>query len=105
MEVPAKRVRLSPRELKLLDLDEDALIIIIDELDHKSKLQMMATCKRFDELIRLTNFTKTSSFASPREKIKRIKLIIWKWSGENLELWKFRVDKESTITKVKSTNI
>jgi hypothetical protein len=51
MEVPAKRIRLAPRELKLLDLDDDALIMIIDKLDHKEKLQMMATCKRFEGLI------------------------------------------------------
>jgi hypothetical protein len=37
--------------LKLLDLDDDALIMIIDKLDHKSKLQMMATCKKFERLI------------------------------------------------------
>jgi hypothetical protein len=52
MEVPsAKRARLALRELKLLDLDDDALIMIIDKLDHKSKLQMMATCKKFEGLI------------------------------------------------------
>jgi hypothetical protein len=52
MEVPAKkRARLAPRELKLVDLDDDALIMIVDKLDNKSKLQMMATCKRFEGLI------------------------------------------------------
>ncbi len=51
MEVPAKRARLAPRELKLLDLDDDVLIMIIDKMDHRSKMQMMATCKRFEGLI------------------------------------------------------
>jgi hypothetical protein len=55
MEVPAKRARLTPRELKLLDLDDDALIMIIDKLDHKAKKQMMATCKRFEGLIGSTH--------------------------------------------------
>jgi hypothetical protein len=51
MNVPAKRARLAPRELKLLDLDDDALIMIIEKLDHRSKKQMMLTCKRFEGLI------------------------------------------------------
>jgi hypothetical protein len=55
MENPAKRTRLAPRELELLDLDDDALIMIIDKLDHKSKLQMMTTCKRFEGLIGQTH--------------------------------------------------
>jgi hypothetical protein len=55
MEVPAKRARLVPRELQLLDLDDDALIMIIDKLNHKSKLQMMASCKRFEGLIGQTH--------------------------------------------------
>jgi hypothetical protein len=55
MEVPAKRARLAPREIKLLDLDDDALIMIIKKLDHKSKKQMMATCKRFERLIGYTH--------------------------------------------------
>jgi hypothetical protein len=55
MEVPAKRARLAPRELKLVDLDDDALIMIIKKLDHKSKKQMMATCKRFERLIGQTH--------------------------------------------------
>jgi hypothetical protein len=51
MEKPAKRVRLALRESKLLDLDDDALIMIIEKLDHRSKKQMMASCKRFQGLI------------------------------------------------------
>ncbi len=51
MENPAKCATLPPRELKLPDLDDDALIMIIDKLDHKSMLQMMASCKRFEGLI------------------------------------------------------
>jgi hypothetical protein len=50
-EVPAKRRKLAHRELELLDLDDDALIEIIDKLDHKSKMQLMLTCKRFEGLI------------------------------------------------------
>jgi hypothetical protein len=38
-------------KLKLLDLDDDALIMIIGKLNFKSKLKMMATCKRFEGLI------------------------------------------------------
>jgi hypothetical protein len=55
MEVPAKRARLAPRDLKLLDLDDDALIMIINKLDHESKLQMMKSCKRMEGLIGQTH--------------------------------------------------
>ncbi len=48
-------IRLAPRELELLDLDDDVLIEIIDKLDHKSKMQLSGTCKRFEGLIG-TNF-------------------------------------------------
>jgi hypothetical protein len=50
-EVPAKRRKLAHRELELLDLDDDALIEIIEKLEHKSKMQLMLTCKRFEGLI------------------------------------------------------
>jgi hypothetical protein len=69
MEVPVKRVRLTPKELELLDLDDDALIMIIDQLDHKSKMQMMATCKRFEGLIGHTHqFYKNFKFCYNQEK-------------------------------------
>jgi hypothetical protein len=69
MEVPAKLARLAPRELKLLDLDDDALIMIINRLDHKTKLQMMATCKRFEGLIGQTHqFYKKFKFCYDQEK-------------------------------------
>jgi hypothetical protein len=69
MEVTAKRARLAPRKLKLLDLDDDALIMIINRLDHKSKLQMMATCKRFEGLIGHTHqFYKNFKFCYDQEK-------------------------------------
>jgi hypothetical protein len=55
MEVPAKRARLAMREFKLLDLDDNTLIMIIDKLDHKTKLQMMITCKKFERLIGSTH--------------------------------------------------
>jgi hypothetical protein len=71
MEFPAKRARLAPRELELLDLDDDALIMIIDKLDHKSKLQMMATCKRFEGLIGHTHqFFKNFKFRYDQEESK-----------------------------------
>jgi hypothetical protein len=50
-EAPAKRCKLAPRELELLDLDDDVLIGIFDKLNHKSKIQLMLTCKRFEGLI------------------------------------------------------
>jgi hypothetical protein len=50
-EVPAKRRKLALRELELLNLDDDVLIEIIDKLDHKSKMQLMLSCKRFEGLI------------------------------------------------------
>jgi hypothetical protein len=55
MEVPAKRARLAPRELELLDLHDYALFEIIDYLDHDSKLKLMLTCKRFEGLIGQTH--------------------------------------------------
>jgi hypothetical protein len=71
MEVPAKRTRLAPRDLKLLDLDDDALIMIIDKLDQESKLQMMATCKRFDRLIGSTHqFYKNFKFSHDERESK-----------------------------------
>jgi hypothetical protein len=54
MASPAKRVRLATGELELLDLDDDVLIEIIDKLDHKSKMQLSGTCKRFEGLIGTT---------------------------------------------------
>jgi hypothetical protein len=76
MEVPAKRASLSPRELKLLDLDDDALIMIIDKLNHKSKLQMMATCKRFEGLIGNTHqFFKNFKIRFDQEQILEAKEI------------------------------
>jgi hypothetical protein len=48
---PAKRRKLTPTELELLDLDDDVLIEIFDKLDHKSKMQMMLSCRRFEGLI------------------------------------------------------
>jgi hypothetical protein len=69
MEVPAKRARLAPRDLKLLDLDDDVLMMIINKLDHKSKLQMMASCKRFEGLIGQTHqFYKNFKFRLDQQK-------------------------------------
>jgi hypothetical protein len=75
MEVPsAKRARLAPRELKLLDLDDDALIMIVDKLDHRSKKQMMATCKRFESLIGHTHqFYKNFQFRYDQEEFLKSK--------------------------------
>jgi hypothetical protein len=55
MAVPVKSASVAPRELEFLDLDDDALIMIIDKLDHKSKLQMMSSCKRIEGLIGQTH--------------------------------------------------
>jgi hypothetical protein len=69
MEVPAKRLRLAPRELKLLDLDDDVLMMIIKKLNHKSKKQMMATCKRLEGLIGQTHqFFKNFKFRYNRRR-------------------------------------
>jgi hypothetical protein len=69
MEVPAKRARLAPKNLKLVDLDDDALIMIIDKLDHKSKKRMMRTCKRFEGLIGQTHqFYKNFKFRFNQQK-------------------------------------
>ncbi len=74
MEVPTKRARLAPRELKLLDLYDDALIMIIKKLDHESKKQMMLTCKRFEGLIGHTHqFYKNFKFRYNRRKLLEAK--------------------------------
>jgi hypothetical protein len=39
------------RKIELLDLHDDVLFEIINKLDHESKKQMMATCKKFESLI------------------------------------------------------
>ncbi len=73
MEVPAKRARLAPRELKLLDLDDDALIMIVDRLDHESKKQMMLTCKRFEGLIGQTHqFYKNFKFRIDQQESVKV---------------------------------
>jgi glycyl-tRNA synthetase beta subunit len=95
MEVPANQTRLAPRELKLLDLDDDVLIMIIEKLDHESKKQMMATCKRFDELIGNTHqFDKNFKFRYNQknflerketrylEMIRRMFATVEIWSGQ-----------------------
>jgi hypothetical protein len=75
MENSAKRARLAPRKLKLLDLDDDALIMIIDRLDHNSKMQMRATCKRFEGLIGHTHqFYKNFKFASIKKNLRDRKI-------------------------------
>jgi hypothetical protein len=57
------------RELKLLDLDDDALIMVIDRLDHISRLQMMASCKRFEGLIgQIHQFYKNFKICYNQEK-------------------------------------
>jgi hypothetical protein len=74
MKVPAKRARLAPREFKLLDLDDDALIMIIGKLDHRSKLQMMLTCKRFEGLIGHTHqFYKNFKFRLDQQEFLKSK--------------------------------
>jgi hypothetical protein len=74
MENPAERARLTPRELKLLDLDDDALIMIIKKLDHKSKKQMMLTCKKFEGLIGSTHqFYKNFKFRFDQKKFLKTK--------------------------------
>jgi hypothetical protein len=70
MENPAKRTRLAPKELSLLDLDDDVQIMIINRLDHESKMQMMATCKRFEGLIGHTHqFYKNFELELTQQKI------------------------------------
>jgi hypothetical protein len=63
-------VKHASRELKLLDLDDDALIEIIDKLDHKSKMQMMATCKRLEDLLANTfQFYKNFKLVLDEERV------------------------------------
>jgi hypothetical protein len=53
----------------LLDLHDYVLFEIIKKLDHKSKLQMMATCKKFEGLIGQTHqFYKNFKFRCDQEK-------------------------------------
>ncbi len=69
MDVPANRARLTPSELEILDLDDDALIMIINKLNHESKKQMMATSKRFEGLIGHTHqFCKNFKFRYNRRR-------------------------------------
>jgi hypothetical protein len=117
MEVPVKRARLAPRELKLLDLDDDALILIIDKLDHRSKLQMMATCKRFEGLIGHTHqFYKNFKFRYNRRRfpeyrylgmVRRKFGIVEIFSGEELSpaILKFLSKTGAHILKIKFHNV
>jgi hypothetical protein len=60
-------------KLKLLDLDDDALIMIIDKLDHESKLKMMETCKRFEGLIgQIHQFYKNFKFCYKQENFQKM---------------------------------
>jgi hypothetical protein len=59
-------------EKNLFDLHDYALFEIIKKLDHKSKMQLMATCKRFEGLIGQTfQFYKDFKFHYNQEKFQK----------------------------------